>query len=92
MPSGEKGAYHLWNTNAEEVEITDSGKLEEQLFREKVPYGITRGSNSVRYERLTPAGVNEGRIVLDLQGNMSAIFRGLKVLAPENKLDDSVLI
>lgn len=90
--SDEGVRYHLRNTNAQEVEISHTRELEEQLFGHEIPYGIPGRPDSVGHIVQTAARINERLLELDIKGNMAAIGRGLDVLSTKNDFDNGLLI
>lgn len=87
-----RGAYHLRDTNAEEIKVANARELEEELLRYEIPDGVTRGANVVRYVRMAAPCVNEGRIVLNLQGNAPAILGRLDMLSTKYQVNDCPLV
>lgn len=57
--------YRLWYTDAEEIEVADSGELKDDLLGNKVPDGVAGGSDIIGNEGVTAPRIDEGRIVGD---------------------------
>jgi hypothetical protein len=78
----------LRNPNADEVEVGKPGSLEDELLRQEVPDGVSRGANAIGDVRVPPALVDECILMLRLERNDSSILRRGKWLPSEEKLKD----
>jgi hypothetical protein len=89
---GARSTYHLRNSDAEEVEVADTGELEEELFGHKIPYCIARSANAVGDVCLPAPSIDQGLVILISQRYLPAILGGGKLASLQDRLDDGLLV
>lgn len=85
------GAYHLRNTNAEEVEVSHACELEDQLFRNEIPDGVSGSSNCIWDVGVASPRIQKRRVVANPQWNMAPIRFGQCLPSQDQFNNDSLV-
>lgn len=76
-------AHSLRNTNAEEIKVSDTRELEEELLRKEIPRRITCCSNIVRDVWVSALGIYQRMIMLYSQRYATSVLGYFDILPTE---------